>query len=676
MTSGQISRFSTAWQSRPESLSVVDAFSRRSRRTRDFHGAVPLPLRGIFNGEAPNALSMKPEETTQAEYRAVDLLREELVACVKKILSETSAPASDKDRLDRIRAEAHHLETLFGEHLTAERIRIIDVVQPLWVPNLGGGEPATEPPPMPPDPLAGSIVVVDDESKFREPLVQQLRREGYECVEFGEGERALSYLEGHPCQMVLLDVLMPGMSGREVLEKIKGSPKLRDTPVIMTAERSELEHIAGSIHEGAEDFLAKPYNPTIVRARVASSIQRNQLRELEQRTFLALVKSQELLAREIAEAADYVTSLLPKKLSAPVPTDWRYIPSSELGGDSFGYHWVDDDHLAMYLLDVCGHGVGAALLSVSAVNVLRTASLPDTDFNDPAAVMRGLNTAFPMEKHNNMFFTAWYGVYSRSTRKVRFACGGHPPALLLCAEGTMDALKARGTVIGAFPEAKFETGEIMAPPGSRLYLFSDGAYEIERSDSSLMTHGEFSKLLSECPGEYKLDSVVSQVMAQQKSPEFSDDFSIIEFHFPGEAKDRGDTLTLNADIGDLSRINGFLREFCSSKNLPGELVFDLEVILEELITNVIKYGGCKQGSECCTVELSVDGSNLNICFSDCGAPFNPLDRKEVDTNKPAEDRPIGGLGIHFIRNLTDSQHYARLGDRNVLTMTRKIGNRH
>ena len=127
---------------------------------------------------------MKPEETTQAEYRAVDLLREELVACVKKILSETSAPASDKDRLDRIRAEAHHLETLFGEHLTAERIRIIDVVQPLWVPNLGGGEPATEPPPMPPDPLAGSIVVVDDESKFRGPLVEQLRREGYECVEY------------------------------------------------------------------------------------------------------------------------------------------------------------------------------------------------------------------------------------------------------------------------------------------------------------------------------------------------------------------------------------------------------------------------------------------------------------------------------------------------------------
>lgn len=82
------------------------------------------------------------------------------------------------------------------------------------------------------------------------------------------------------------------------------------------------------------------------------------------------------------------------------------ISSSQLGGDSFGYHWIDDDTFSLYLLDVCGHGVGAALLSISVMNVLRTSSLVDTNFRDPDNVLGNLNAAFPMEQHNDMYFTA------------------------------------------------------------------------------------------------------------------------------------------------------------------------------------------------------------------------------------------------------------------------------
>ena len=93
---------------------------------------------------------------------------------------------------------------------------------------------------------------------------------------------------------------------------------------------------------------------------------KEQLHEQEQETYQALKESQAHLAAELAEAADYVISLLPDPLDGEVTTEWKFIPSTQLGGDSFGYHWLDDDNLAMYLLDVCGHGVGAALLSISA----------------------------------------------------------------------------------------------------------------------------------------------------------------------------------------------------------------------------------------------------------------------------------------------------------------------
>src|SRR4051794_1686400 len=144
-----------------------------------------------------------------------------------------------------------------------------------------------------------------------------------------------------------------------------------------------------------------------------------------------LLASQRLLLHQLTQASRYVLSLLPGPTDGEVRTRWRFEPSSDLGGDFFGYDWIDPDHFAMYLLDVSGHGVGAALLSVSVGNALRGRSLPGTDFRDPAAVLSGLNDAFSMDQHDEKYFTIWYGVYHRAKRTLTYASGGHPPALLL-----------------------------------------------------------------------------------------------------------------------------------------------------------------------------------------------------------------------------------------------------
>src|SRR5204862_687738 len=126
-----------------------------------------------------------------------------------------------------------------------------------------------------------------------------------------------------------------------------------------------------------------------------------------------LAEKQRELAAEVAQAARYVQSLLPAKLADDrVAIDWRFVPSTQLGGDAFGYHWLDEQHLAVYLLDVSGHGVGSSLLAVSVLNVLTHRTLSQTDFHDPSAVMNGLNSVFSMERHGGHFFTIWYGVYA------------------------------------------------------------------------------------------------------------------------------------------------------------------------------------------------------------------------------------------------------------------------
>ena len=161
-----------------------------------------------------------------------------------------------------------------------------------------------------------------------------------------------------------------------------------------------------------------------------------------------LAESRKQLADEIEQAARYVASLLPEPLAeGPVRVTWRFVPSTQLGGDSFGYHWLDDDHFAMYLLDVSGHGVGASLLSVSAMNVITAQSLPNVDFRDPGQVLQALSTTFAMEKHDNKYFTIWYGVFQKSRRRLVYAGGGHPPALLIAGP----SLQTRGPQSARIP---------------------------------------------------------------------------------------------------------------------------------------------------------------------------------------------------------------------------------
>ena len=251
--------------------------------------------------------------------------------------------------------------------------------------------------------------------------------------------------------------------------------------------------------------------------------------------FAALELSQKQLAAELAEAAAYVQALLPERHEYYPHADWVFIPSTQLGGDAFGYHWIDPDHFAMYLLDVCGHGVGAALLSISALNVLRSSSLPGIDFRSPAAVMGGLNRTFDMDRQNQMYFTVWYGVWNRQTRMLSCSCGGHPPGLLFSTDGS--ALPARlgksELVIGAMPEVKYTAETTFIPEGATLLIISDGVYEITRPDGTMWTVDEFCAS-AERDGIARgdtLNPVVETARKVRGGSVLEDDFSLVRVRF-------------------------------------------------------------------------------------------------------------------------------------------------
>ncbi len=263
----------------------------------------------------------------------------------------------------------------------------------------------------------------------------------------------------------------------------------------------------------------------------------NHMRVNLQRSEAALRQAHDRMAAELEGAESYVQSVLPKPLSSAdkgVLTDWTFIASAELGGDSFGYHWLDDEHFAIYLLDVCGHGVGPAMLSISALNALRQRALPDTDFRRPSEVLRALNKAFPMQKNQNKFFTIWYGVYNTATHALAYGCGGHHAALLYDRDdGEAAELGMKSFMIGVVDDADFESASVTVAPGSRLYVFSDGLFEVNNPDKQMLNLTGLQEKIRQAqqqPSE-RLDAILASVRGWQGFDDFGDDYSLLEVSF-------------------------------------------------------------------------------------------------------------------------------------------------
>lgn len=413
--------------------------------------------------------------------------------------------------------------------------------------GLAGGDPAMRSPggtplqSVPPrdgvmEPVSGNaqVLVVDDDAGNRDILVRRLERHGFTVVTAADGLEALRLLRSVPVDLVLLDLVLPGLDGYQVLVRVKGDPELRHLPVLMISGLDQESGIARCIEAGADDYLTKPFNSVFLRARIGACLEKKRLRDQEQATYRALVASQRQLAAELAEAGSYVTSLLPSRLlTGPITTDWCFESSTQLGGDSFGYHWLDADHFAIYLLDVCGHGVGAALLSVSALNVLRSGRLLADSAADPGRVLESLNRMFPMESQNQQYFTCWLGIYSRVTRRLAYASAGHPPALLLAPAGRQVELRTSAPPVGSFPDVRYEMAGVEVPPGSQLFVFSDGAYELAYPDGRTGSLQELFAALGEAPVRH--DFAVAHCLAAAKAAQgtgaLGDDYSLVHFRF-------------------------------------------------------------------------------------------------------------------------------------------------
>lgn len=379
------------------------------------------------------------------------------------------------------------------------------------------------------------ILIIDDDPTIRMTLQRFLKSQGYDVIVAKDGEEGLAKVkEFHPT-LIICDWMMPVVDGLEVCRQVKTNPDLANIYFILLTAKDQEGDLVKGFDMGADDFLNKPPRINELKSRVRAGIRLCQATEQIQ-------KQKHLIEQELSQASQYVRSLLPAPMSGDISIQSSFLPSTQLGGDSFDYFWLDNDHLALYLLDVSGHGVGSALLSVSVLNLMRTRSLrrsrvsqDTTNFYSPSEVLRDLNSNFQMSAHNEMYFTIWYGVYDRQTHKLVYSSGGHPPAVLISNQEIpkIKLLKTSGLPIGMMPDMKYQEHICEIDTSSRLYLFSDGVYEVTQDDQTIWG---FNSLIdtfihTPCDQRSRIEHILDCVKAASNNRPFEDDLSLLEVLF-------------------------------------------------------------------------------------------------------------------------------------------------
>jgi serine phosphatase RsbU (regulator of sigma subunit) len=247
------------------------------------------------------------------------------------------------------------------------------------------------------------------------------------------------------------------------------------------------------------------------------------------------IEQSDIAERDLQRAASYVLALLPPpQHDGLIRADWIYKPSAKLGGDTFGYAQLNEHQYICYLIDVAGHGAGAAMHAVAITNQLRQKALPNTDMSRPELVLSTLNELFQMDDHDGLYFTAWYGVYDTRSRRLDYASGGHHATYLVAADREVALpLRTRNVVIGAMPAMPFTQASVFVPEGAACYLFSDGVFEvIDREGREWVVEDFVAHILAPpVPGLSEPQRLFNAVCMETGHNTFDDDFSLVVINF-------------------------------------------------------------------------------------------------------------------------------------------------
>ncbi|HKF12013.1 MAG TPA: SpoIIE family protein phosphatase [Xanthobacteraceae bacterium] len=358
------------------------------------------------------------------------------------------------------------------------------------------------------------ILVVDDNDDNLYTLKLHLDLEGYTEVETArDGEEAIGRLKTGAFDLVLLDVMMPRVDGFQVLTWLKDQARLRDLPVIMISALTEMNSMARCIELGAVDYLLKPFNPVLLKARLGATLEKKRLRD-EVDAHLARLQ-EELDAARRLQMAMVPQSFPPPSADFPIDLCASMEPAREVGGDLYDFFVTEDGMLCFLVGDVSGKGMAAALFMARTKSLIRIATdlmrSRDGPSAAPAEIIARVNRELCQNNGDMMFVTLFFAMLRPSNGEVEFCNAGHNAPYRLNGQGLAPIEGGKGIILGIRPDAVYATGRSSLAPGESIYVFTDGVTEAANLEGELFAEARLESVLRAASGCTSAAAIVKSV---------------------------------------------------------------------------------------------------------------------------------------------------------------------
>lgn len=537
------------------------------------------------------------------------------------------------------------------------------------------------------------ILVVDDDPAMCELLARLLSDSGYEVRSAASGDRAIGLARQHPPDLLLLDVAMPGRDGFDVLDALKRDRRTRSIPVVfLSARRGTVERVRG-LRSGAVDYIVKPFDRAEVVARVARHL------EVARRERSLSASHRDLAERHGSLRADLEAAGRVQRRFVHVHADdtgkyavaARFLPYVGIGGDLLGVFPLSSRWMALFVLDVSGHGVSSALVAASISSLFRPGSLyladprmQDGSPQQPARILARMARDYPVERTGHVL-TMVYGLLERETGRFRYASAGHPPPLHLRGDGTVARLEVGGPLLGAIPDARFEEGEVFLGAGDRLVLYTDGVLDARDCDGNPFTADHLQRNLcthAALPIDAQLGQLAGALKRHLGGLDAQDDVSLLglerrrdpvrrcdalELLPPCPApprrgvssvEDSGCFVVIDADLEQVVKLRASTRAVCRAAGLGEEEAEAVALAVGEAVTNVIVHGYSGARGEIISLTARAKAERIEIRIRDRARPA-PAHVFSTRTRADLPDGPLdpSGRGLEVIRSVMDRIRY-------------------
>ena len=385
--------------------------------------------------------------------------------------------------------------------------------------------------------------------------------------------------------------------------------------------------------------------------------------------------NKERIESELRIAREIQMGMIPKSFPAFPERDdvslvARLVPAKEVGGDLYDF-FIDGDKLYFIIGDVSGKGIPASLVMAVTCRLFRSVA---SYLHNPKEIITSLNDSLSDGNESNMFCTAFLGIMDLKTGQLDYCNAGHNAPLLIGNDGKVSAIDVVPNLpLGLFEGFPYEGQRMMLEKGTVLYLFTDGVNEAENRALEQFGDDRLVSLLesnSRKEPNGVVEATFEAIDNYVDGATQSDDITVMCIKYSVEDMEK--SIILANDIAEIGKLNEFVEEIGQDFSLSPEVVFNLNLVLEEAVVNIINYAYPKEEHQRIYLSAKLHDGSIVLVLTDTGKEFDPTMAPEADITLSADERQIGGLGIFLIRQIMNEVKYERIEGKNVLTLEKKL----